>query len=186
MLRGKCDRIETGSRTTRIRNQRRMLTIYFLGVELDSSDPDIGLAARLSQLGPVQPNSTQSNSSTFNETHQPSSQSASQFRSSASTPSQSIFPTAQRNAQQNPAVSLLTARFRLAEEAEHEFANVGRRGSPGRQFMDVVTVRQILVLRDERGVSAAEIERQMGLREGVVARLGRRGVVTASEGGMMG
>ena len=36
------------------------------------------------------------------------------------------------------------------------------------------------------GVKAAEIERQLGLREGVVARLGRRGVVSASEGGMMG
>ncbi|KAG0645472.1 hypothetical protein D0Z07_8599 [Hyphodiscus hymeniophilus] len=149
--------------------------------KLDSQDPDLGLAARLSQLGPVQPNPTQSNSSTFNATDAPS-QSSSQFQPSASTPSQSIFP----NAKQNPAVSLLTARYRLAEEAEQEFANVGRKSSPGRQFLDVITIRQILVLRDEMGANAAEIERQMGLKEGVVARLGRRGVVSASEGGMMG
>lgn len=152
--------------------------IGIIGVELDSSDPDLGLAARLSQLGPVQPNPTQSNSSTFNESHQ----SSSQFQPSASTPSQSIFPSAK----QNPAVSLLTARYRLAEEAEQEFANIGRKGSPGRQFLDVITIRQILILRDEKGVSPAEIERSLGLREGVVGRLGRRGVVGASEGGMMG
>lgn len=47
----------------------------------------------------------------------------------------------------------------------------------GRQFLDVVTLRQVLVLRDEGGVDAAEIERRLGLRRGVVERLGRRGVV---------
>ena len=52
--------------------------------------------------------------------------------------------------------------------------------------MDVITIRQILVLRDEKGVPAQEIEKQLGLRNGVVARLGRKGVVKASEGGMMG
>ena len=83
-------------------------------------------------------------------------------------------------------MSLLTARYRLAEEAEQEFANTGRKGTAGRQFLDVITIRQILVLRDEMGVSARDIERQLGLRDGVVARLGRRGVVSASEGGMMG
>ena len=83
-------------------------------------------------------------------------------------------------------MSLLTARYRLAEEAEQEFANIGRKGSGGRQFLDVITIRQILVLRDEKGVPAQEIEKQLGLRNGVVARLGRKGVVKASEGGMMG
>lgn len=83
-------------------------------------------------------------------------------------------------------MSLLTARFRLAEEAEQEFANTGRKTAGGRQFLDVFTIRQILILRDEKGVSASEIERTFGLKEGVVARLGRMGVVGASEGGVFG
>lgn len=80
-------------------------------------------------------------------------------------------------------MSLLTARYRLAEEAEQEFSNIGRKGSEGRQFLDVITIRQVLLLRDERGVSPGEIEKQLGLRRGVVGRLGRRGVVTTSEAG---
>lgn len=39
------------------------------------------------------------------------------------------------------------------------------------------SIRKLLVLRDERGVSDMEIERVMGLREGVVGGLGGRGVV---------
>lgn len=42
--------------------------------------------------------------------------------------------------------------------------------------MDVVTLRQVLVLRD-KGVADERIESQFGLGEGVVARLGRKGVV---------
>ena len=149
-----------------------MLTVNntLVGVEFDASDPDLGLAARLSQLGPVVPNPTQSNSSTFNH-----SKSSVQFQPSASTPSQSVFP----NERQNPAVSLLTARYRLAEEAELEFSNTGRKGSEGRQFLDVVTIRQILVLREEEGLGSGEIERRLGLRKGVVDRLGKRGLVEA-------
>ena len=44
-------------------------------------------------------------------------------------------------------------------------------------------IRQILVLRDERGVEDAEIERRLGLKEGVVKRLGGRGVVGEVGGG---
>jgi hypothetical protein len=73
-------------------------------------------------------------------------------------------------------VSLLTARYRLAEEAEREFAETGRKDAQGRQFLDVVTLRQVLMLR-EGGTPAEEIERKLGLREGVVGRLGGRGVV---------
>ncbi len=43
--------------------------------------------------------------------------------------------------------------------------------------MDVVTLRQVLVLRDEKGVGEGQIERVMELRAGVVGKLGRRGVV---------
>lgn len=53
----------------------------------------------------------------------------------------------------------------------------GRRGQVGRQYLDVYTIRQILQMRDQRKQPAAEIERALGLKEGVVARLGGAGVV---------
>ena len=53
----------------------------------------------------------------------------------------------------------------------------GRRGHEGRKFLDVYTIRQILTMRDERGRSAGEIEKTLGLRSGVVERLGTQGVV---------
>jgi hypothetical protein len=67
----------------------------------------------------------------------------------------------------------------LAEEAEKEFESIGRRGAQGRSFLDVVTLRQVLVLRD-KGVEEGEIERRLELREGTVGRLGGKGVVSAS------
>ncbi|KAL2076015.1 hypothetical protein VTL71DRAFT_958 [Oculimacula yallundae] len=172
------------------------------------SNPDLALSERLKSLGPVQPNPTQSNSSTFHS-HSTStssfadpSLSASQFQPSKSNPMQTIFPSSQGPPHSrssgsgsgsgsedyglggsgasgsNPAVSLLTARYRLASEAEIEFAQTGKStAAVGRQFLDVLTLRQILVLRDEKGVNEGEIERELGLRRGVVGRLGRKGVV---------
>ena len=52
----------------------------------------------------------------------------------------------------------------------------GRRGHEGRQFLDVYTIRQILTLRDERGRNSGEIEKALGLKRGVVERLGIQGV----------
>jgi hypothetical protein len=172
--------------------------LRYIGIERDSSDPDLLLNARMRQLGPVSPNPTMSNSSTFNtSSHLRAPQdrfstprsnlssnqnlsaaaSAPQFQPSASNPEQSIFPTGNNvGGRENPAVSLLTARYRLAEEAEREFASIGRKGSEGRTFLDVVTLRQVLVMR-ERGVEEGEIERKLGLGRGVVGKLGRRDVV---------
>ena len=65
----------------------------------------------------------------------------------------------------------MTARYRLAEEAEREFGQVGKAGAEGRQFLDVVTLRQVLTMRDEKGIGAAQIERQLGLKTGVVCYL---------------
>lgn len=81
------------------------------------------------------------------------------------------------DARDNPAISVLTARQRLAGDAEHEFAQVGRRGAAGRRFLDVVTLRQVLLMRDERNMPAGRIEEELGLAKGVLAKLGRKGVV---------
>ena len=76
---------------------------------------------------------------------------------------------------------MLDARSKLQDEAEKEFMAAGRRGHDGRQFLDVFTIRQMLVLRDERGKSATEIERTLGLKRGVVDRLGARGIVELAQ-----
>ena len=38
-------------------------------------------------------------------------------------------------------------------------------------------IRQVIVMRDERGMSGVEIEKSLGLAQGTVERLGPRGVV---------
>jgi hypothetical protein len=68
-------------------------------------------------------------------------------------------------------VALLTARERIAKEAEAEFESLGRRGNPGRSFLDVVTIRQVLMMRDEQRRDVGEIERVLGLKKGVVGKL---------------
>jgi len=121
----------------------------------------------LRSLGPVTPNSTLSNSSTFSP------------RTGEGL--KNVFP----DPAMNPAVRVLAARERLAGEAEREFARVrgytddvdGGGGAGGRRFLDVFTLRRVLVMRDEKGMGAGEIERAIGLAEGVVGRLGERGVV---------
>ncbi|KAI9879491.1 MAG: hypothetical protein M1830_008367 [Pleopsidium flavum] len=137
-------------------------------INLDAQDPHF--AASLRSLGAVTPSPTFSNSSTFNPSPTSSQQSSiPNFPSSH----QQIFPDPTRN----PAIQILQARDRLAQEAEQEFIHAGKRGHEGRQFLDVVSLRQVLMLRDEKGLEAGEIERRLGLRGGVVGRLGRRGIV---------
>lgn len=125
-------------------------------INLDASDPDF--AQSLRSLGPVQPNPTLSPTSAFNP---------------ASAAQASTGPDPRKN----PALAVLDARARLQDEAEREFLEAGRQGHEGRQFLDVYTIRQMLVMRDERGAEAGSIERALGLREGSVARLGDRGVL---------
>ncbi|KAA6407461.1 MAG: hypothetical protein FRX48_08704 [Lasallia pustulata] len=150
-------------------------------INLDASDPDF--ARSLRTLGPVTPSPMYSNSSTFN----PSSGSTSESQSRQGLPGSpqashsQIFPDPARN----PAILVLTARERLAQEAEEEFSRVGRKGHTERRFLDVATIRQVLMLRDEKGVEGGEIERRLGLRRGVVGKLGAKGVVgDTSMGGL--
>ena len=71
---------------------------------------------------------------------------------------------------------VLAARERLQQQAEVEFAKTGR-GDGGKSYLDVSTIRQLLVMRDEKGMGGEEIEKKLGLAQGVVGRLGPRGVV---------
>ena len=130
-------------------------------INLDASDPQF--AASLRSLGPVTPTSALSNSSHFPSV--PSTK--------PSNPDQRIFPDPSRN----PAVLILTARNNLAREAEAELARVRYEGERKRRFLDIITVRQVLMMRDEKHMAEADIEQKLGLEDGVVKRLGKKGVV---------
>ncbi|KAF2103002.1 hypothetical protein NA57DRAFT_71985 [Rhizodiscina lignyota] len=146
-------------------------------VKLDSSDPVY--ASNLRTLGAVQPNPILSHTST--NPIDPTTTKASRRPQEPVDASNQPFPVSQfaaLNPRNNPAIAILEARQRLQEEADREFqtAGRGRKGVEGRQFLDVVTLRQILQLRDDRGMSADDIEQRMGLKKGVVARLGPKGM----------
>lgn len=124
-------------------------------------DPDTNpltnpaFSQRLRQMGVAVPNPTLSNSST-----------ASPF------PKQQgphIFPSPE----QNPTLSALEARKHFEESADLEFQNMGQ----GREFLDVGTLKQALILQAQ-GTPAADIEKRLRLKSGVVKRLGPRGVTS--------
>lgn len=138
---------------------------FFLAISLDARDPDF--AASLRSLGPVQPNSTRSNTSTFTSSSRSTPATTRPRTNDPSPPQgQNIFP----NPAQNPALRILEARDRLAAEAEEEFTR-GRLGGKGRRFLDLGTIREVIALRDEKMLPATEIESKMGLAEGVVDSL---------------
>ncbi|KNG85582.1 hypothetical protein ANOM_007246 [Aspergillus nomiae NRRL 13137] len=125
-------------------------------IDLDGRDPDF--AASLRGIGPVSPAPTLSNSSTF-----------AQRGDSV----QTVFPRAA-----NPALLVVTARQKIAKAAEREVELVGRPGFAGREYLDALTIRQALSMRDRQGLPAGEIERLLRLKKGVVDRLGQKGVVS--------
>ncbi|TKA32543.1 hypothetical protein B0A50_01651 [Salinomyces thailandicus] len=131
-------------------------------INLDASDPDF--ARSLRSLGPVQPNPTLSPTSAFPHPTNPNN------------PSQTSRPPGP-DPRKNPAIMVLEARSNLQQAADAEFERVGKSSQGGRQFLDVWMIRQILLQRDVQGRSPEEIERKMGLKKGVVGRLGAKGVV---------
>lgn len=140
---------------------------------MDARDPEF--ANRLSELGPVKPYPTYSPSSRTGSSGEGAS---SQNATAAAAPSikSGVFPSPKIS----PAVATLTARSRISEAAEKEKVEAGRKGFGGKTFADIATVRKILALRDEQGMPPADIEEALGLRKGMVARLGRIGVVEAA------
>ncbi|KAI1251925.1 hypothetical protein MGN70_006496 [Eutypa lata] len=132
---------------------------------------DQAFSSRLRKMGVATPNPTFSNSSTFNpNSPPPSSSSPSHQQQPSSNPR---YPAASSNA----TLGALEARRQIQERAQVETENPG---SP-REFVDAGTLRQVLNLRI-RGAPAAEIERRLRLKSGVVERLGRPGVIVPLAG----
>lgn len=135
-----------------------------LAIDLDGRDPHF--AASLRNIGPVNPAPTYSHSSTFN----PAASATPQTDQSA----QAIFPQSATN----PALLVLNARERVTQAAEREAEQVGKPSFAGREFVDALTIRQAISMRDKQGLPPAEIESTLQLRKGVVERLGKRGIVS--------
>ncbi|KAI9895078.1 MAG: hypothetical protein M1814_000303 [Vezdaea aestivalis] len=134
----------------------------FIAIKQDGFDPQ--LAANLRHLGAVHPLPTVSYTSTA--------------ASSELTSNMEIRPLSY-GPSSNPAIRLLEAREVLAQRAEQELSDVGRKGFKGREFADVITLKKIIALRDESSKSPKQIERQLGLKSGVVEKLGSKGLVGA-------
>jgi hypothetical protein len=145
-----------------------MLT-HLLAIRADSIDPNrpefsADFASRLQKMGIVQPNPTYSPSSIASPFTD-----ASGIKQSVSTPQ---FPSSSSNA----TLGVLEVRRQLEARARDELDNMGKSTDKGREFLDIATVKQILVLR-QGGASASDIETRLRLKAGVVARLGPQGVV---------
>lgn len=117
---------------------------------------DAAFSQRLRQMGIATPNPTMSNSST-----------ASPIAGSLSTHAASRSPS-----QQNTTLNALDARRRIQESVDIQSQNP----SAGREYVDVGVLRQILMMQD-RGFAAPDIEKRLRLKSGVVARVGPPGVV---------
>lgn len=142
-------------------------------INLDASDPDF--ARSLRSLGPVQPNPTMSPTSAF-----PHPTNTNKNATHAASPSAQQNPYT-LDPRKNPAIAVLDARARLQVRADEEGERYGKSGFEGREFLDVFTIRQMLVLRDGKGKAAGDIERQLGLKAGAMERLGPKGVVSVAE-----
>ncbi|KAK4105655.1 hypothetical protein N658DRAFT_492133 [Parathielavia hyrcaniae] len=138
-------------------------------IRSDSAAPDGSelrpdFASRLQKMGIVQPNPIFSPSSI-----------ADPFPDAYGMPqlmSNPRFPPSSNNA----TLSALEMRRQIEAGAKHELDNMGKSTDKGREFLDIATVKQILVLR-QGGASARDIESRLRLKPGVVARMGPQGLV---------
>ncbi|KAM0418704.1 hypothetical protein ACHAPT_012403 [Fusarium lateritium] len=128
----------------------------------DAMDPDFptgDFSRRLQQMGIAEPNPTYSPSSTASS------------RLGPQAPGPSFAPS-----RSNPTLAALDARQRLQEEAEEDFAAIGR-GVEGRRFLDMRTVVDAMKLRD-RGVADREIESRLRIQPGLLGKLGQQGILS--------
>lgn len=81
-------------------------------------------------------------------------------------------PISQNQLNKNPAVRVLSQRSSISAKQREEFENPGVKGQ--RNWVDTGTIRKIIQLRDEMGWDAMRIEKELGLANGLVERLGSR------------
>ncbi|KAF5987383.1 hypothetical protein FBULB1_2053 [Fusarium bulbicola] len=126
-------------------------------VRADAMDPDFptgDFSRRLHQMGIAD----------SNPTYSPSSTAATPPLGSSSPPGPSFAPS-----RSNPTLVALSARDRLQDEAEEDFANMGREG---RRFLDMRTLVDAMKFRD-RGIHEKDIESRLRIQPGLLSKLGQ-------------
>lgn len=83
-------------------------------------------------------------------------------------PPQSAFP----DPRNNPVLRVLEARQRIADQAEDELRDVGRRGFQGRTYVDAGVIT-LALMRRAKGEPDARIEQGLGIKKGRLSVLGR-------------
>lgn len=144
-----------------------MLTLLPAGtIDTDARDP--AFASRLSSLGAVQPNPHYSPTSRSEFDPRPQSQRPTEqlLGDMMQAPPQSAFP----DARNNPVLRVLQARQRIADEAEGELSNLGRRGFEGRKYVDAGVI-QLALMRQARGEPTQRIEQGLGIKRGRLSLL---------------
>lgn len=140
--------------------------ILVLAVLQDARDP--AFASRLSSLGAVQPNPHYS----------PSSQSQFDPRRNTSpnlpsdTMMQSLPQSAFPDPRNNPVLRVLEARQKIADQAEDELRDVGRRGFQGRTYVDAGVIT-LAMMRQAKGEPDSRIEDALGIKRGRLSVLGK-------------
>lgn len=86
---------------------------------------------------------------------------------------QTVFPTAS-----SPALLTVKARQEITKAAQEELEAAGLGNVAGRQFLDAFTISQALTMRDQQKMPRREIERLLRMKEGVMDRLGKDGVIS--------
>jgi len=71
---------------------------------------------------------------------------------------------------------VVEARNRIAQTSDQETDAIGRASSTGRTLISAKDITEVLRLRDQRGMSTQDIEKQMRLQPGILSRLARPGV----------
>jgi len=86
-----------------------------------------------------------------------------------------MFPSA--DPAKNPALMVVQARERIGKQWEEERESLGRGSFAGRTLISAKEITEVLKLRDQKGMDSGEIEKQLRLKGGLVARLGASDVV---------
>lgn len=81
-------------------------------------------------------------------------------------------PFSQSQLNENSAIHVLSQRSSISAKQREEFENPSMRAR--RNWVDTGTIRKIIQLRDEMGWDAMRIEKELGLADGLVERLGNR------------
>ncbi|RMZ78179.1 hypothetical protein DV738_g3962, partial [Chaetothyriales sp. CBS 135597] len=88
---------------------------------------------------------------------------------------QNVFPS--RSAVTNPAIAIVNARDRIAQQFEEELEGAGRKGFAGRSLLSASEIREVIGAKEQGRWADGAIEKQFRLRSGVLAQILSAGVV---------